>query len=406
MRHITLSGLLKSNALLVLSIAACSDAAPRDTVLVESRDSADIRIVEADWEQIAAAIDTFALGSPTVRVGVTEGDPRYQFDRVATVVPLGSRGFAVADDGASNIRVFDDAGAFVSEFGREGDGPGEFRFIGEAFEFRGDSLVAYDPRSGLATVFGLDSEEPRSFRPRPSDPELGNVNVTGALPDGRLLVVQSRAARGTTELTRRSNTLLLFSPIGDQLAVLDSFPGSESYSYRTERFAVSLARPYALDTYVAAFPEGIIVGDAEAGGFARRDANGQLRLLWRSTGPRSPLTPEMQEGHRDSLLANNPMPPGMDQPWADGVRAIPYPDSVPHFGDMLTDESGTAWFLRVRPADGRPVWAVVDSEGQPVALLAVPNNLSIKRVTASQLYAVTTDELGVEYVEIHTVPWG
>ena len=297
---------LRVVAILALALGGCADPPTDGPPAFQARDSAGIRLVDADWGQMGARLDTIELTTPTTRIGVAEGDPQFEFDRIVTVFPLGGGRLAVADGGSLSIRVFDENGIFVTAFGRAGEGPGEFRRISDAFEYRGDSIAVFEGRGRSVTIFDVQGDALRAFTPRPDDESLGLVTVAGALSDGRFVVVQSRTPGGATGLTRRESTLLLFDDAGVQLSVLDSFLGSESFAYQAEGFAASLPRPFPLNTFVAAFPDGIVLGDSDTGGFTARDASGGLRLRWRSNASRATVPNSPPGGAPGLALGEQP----------------------------------------------------------------------------------------------------
>jgi hypothetical protein len=78
------------------------------------------------------------------------------FGAVADIGSIGDGRFAVLDQMERNVSVFDSLGNRVARYGREGDGPGEFR-APWALAAAGEHLVVWQPRaSGTFTVFRTD----------------------------------------------------------------------------------------------------------------------------------------------------------------------------------------------------------------------------------------------------------
>jgi hypothetical protein len=82
--------------------------------------------------------------APSLEIGTLEGDPSYTFDNVVGVVTLPSGEIAVADAGASEVRIFSPEGTFVRRVGRRGEGPGEFTNLMRVYPGEGDSIQAAD----------------------------------------------------------------------------------------------------------------------------------------------------------------------------------------------------------------------------------------------------------------------
>src|SRR5688572_24224209 len=82
------------------------------------------------------------LSDTLVRIG-GEGVAETEFQGVVGAVRLSTGEIAVADRGSNQIRYFGPDGTFRRAFGRAGQGPGEFRYIGTLSRF-GDTLAIYD----------------------------------------------------------------------------------------------------------------------------------------------------------------------------------------------------------------------------------------------------------------------
>jgi hypothetical protein len=78
----------------------------------------------------------FTIGSETVA--------HSQFARIVNVLLLTDSGVIVANGGSKELRFFDAGGRFVRHVGRDGAGPGEYRFLDRVFRLAGDSLGVYD----------------------------------------------------------------------------------------------------------------------------------------------------------------------------------------------------------------------------------------------------------------------
>ena len=111
------------------------------------------RLLETNFEEV-------------YRIGSYDGDEWETFGRVSGVSFDDSGNLYVMDDQAGRIVVVSQGGAFVREFGRIGDGPGEFAaHSNTAVGFtvlRDGRAVVFDPGHGAFAVFGPDGEFERS----------------------------------------------------------------------------------------------------------------------------------------------------------------------------------------------------------------------------------------------------
>lgn len=67
--------------------------------------------------------------SPFV-IGVSDGDPNYDFAEIAGITQRRDGTIVGADRGSSSIRFFDKKGKFIRRVGRNGGGPGEYGILG------------------------------------------------------------------------------------------------------------------------------------------------------------------------------------------------------------------------------------------------------------------------------------
>ena len=116
---------------------------------------AEDRILEPEFEEI-------------YRAGSFDGDEWEAFSRISAVGFAQSGDLYVMDDQGGRIVVVSKEGDFVREFGRLGDGPGEFSASSNtAVGFtvlRDGRAVVFDPGKGAFQVFAPDGEFDRSVR--------------------------------------------------------------------------------------------------------------------------------------------------------------------------------------------------------------------------------------------------
>ncbi len=87
------------------------------------------------------------------RVGSVEGGGPDGFSRILGLAMLDGGGFAVLDDHAQEIRVFDGGGAHVATHGGRGEGPGELQQAHGLMTDPEGLLWAPDSRNGRMSVF-------------------------------------------------------------------------------------------------------------------------------------------------------------------------------------------------------------------------------------------------------------
>jgi hypothetical protein len=93
-------------------------------------------------DDIVAGLPVLSLDEPLLEIGVIEGPEELVFAAIESVVRLPDGTVAVSDAGATRISLFDADGAFLRSWGRQGDGPGEFRSLSRIYPLGRDSLMA------------------------------------------------------------------------------------------------------------------------------------------------------------------------------------------------------------------------------------------------------------------------
>jgi hypothetical protein len=134
---------------LLLFVSGCT-ASDRIEVAFQLRDSAGVQLVLNGGATDSATV----IVDPELRVGQAMGEAAYEFHRLGPIT-VARDGTIFAANGGTSIRVFTADGTFVREFGRQGQGPGEFRAI-HALRVHGDSLIVLDRSARRATVFRTD----------------------------------------------------------------------------------------------------------------------------------------------------------------------------------------------------------------------------------------------------------
>ena len=119
-------------------------------------DSEGIEIVESTtpaWDGDGWRV----CDTPSVVIGRVEGDERYLFgwvNRRNGAVVLRDGRIAVLDGRSALIRVYSPEGEHLEDWGRAGEGPGEFSsYPAEIFPYRGDSILVSEELARRFVIF-------------------------------------------------------------------------------------------------------------------------------------------------------------------------------------------------------------------------------------------------------------
>lgn len=132
------------------------------------RDSAGVEIVQNPDIPLWSDGDGWTF-TKLVRIGVSDGDPRYQFGSVSGLLLLSDGRVAVADRLAHNVRFYSADGEFLYATGKKGSGPGEFAGVIQLFLGPGDTVLAVDRQTQRGNRIGPDGMWLGSFSMLPQD---------------------------------------------------------------------------------------------------------------------------------------------------------------------------------------------------------------------------------------------
>jgi hypothetical protein len=361
-------------------------------------DSAGVEIVEnhaAAWDQGEA----WRLGEqPTVQIGGVDVDPNYELYRVAGATRLRDGRIVVANHGSSELRFYDGGGRFSHAVGRDGEGPGEFRYLYGVWSYRSDSIAAFDQRLARWSVFDLDGEFARSVQL-----PAWNADPKGVFTDGSILSTNNLIAISGTGVEQQFVDYVTYAPDG---SVRDSLPRQPSWrSIRIEYSSggTFIAAPiFGARTAAAAAGRYFFVGYADAYEFRVYAPEGGLRRIVRWTGPDQTVKGDYVGRERDLELKQATSR-------ADSIRtrdyyeAVPVADRLPAYRLFTTDVEGNLWVQAFQFSDetGPVKWTVFTPDGVRLGDVETPRDVWIFEIGADYVLGRLRDDLDVEYVQLY-----
>ncbi len=100
-----------------------------------------------DQGEVTLPVWTVA-SDPSVTIGGDDDRVDYLAYGVVGASVLSNGHIVVASMSASQLKYYDERGEYVATAGREGDGPGEFRGLQQAFRMKGDSVLVRSMKPG------------------------------------------------------------------------------------------------------------------------------------------------------------------------------------------------------------------------------------------------------------------
>ncbi len=391
---------------LLTLLPACTDAGSPASFSV--RDSAGVRIVEshqAEWDPDGG----WRLSAePILQIGEREGEESLQFFGVTGGARLSDGKIAILNNGTRTIRVYGPDGSFIREFGRDGEGPGEFRALSSVHVLPNDTLLLWDGRRRVFSLFTSPGEFVRSQRLT----WVGSEALIGIrpLPDGRL-VVKTYAGPGREELGsgtgihRAVGPLLLFDREGVLLDTIGLFPNAESAIFELAGQPGYTVPPFDKNFFFDVWRESIILGTAERMEVLFWDVTGGPRALFRDLGSDLTVKQEDRDWYEEHFFPDA-VTPEAQQERTMLLRDLMFPETRAAFTDLEVDPAGNIWLRTGRHifyyAESRE-WTIFSSAGGLLGTISLPVGFKSLEFGSDEILGVWKDDLGVEFVRVYSI---
>lgn len=385
----------------LVATVACSDGDASDADFT-TRDSAGVRIVESSGPRWDSS-DAWRVDPPSVTIGAAEGAAGQQLERVVSATRLSDGTIVVADGGARSIRRYDSSGSHLGSFGREGDGPGEFRALSWLGRTAGDSLLAWDRGLNRISVFTPAGALGGEYRPALAELPM-SLEVKGQLSEGRLLLARGASfipADGAQGVQRQPVTAWVISRTGEQLASIGPFPG-ESVSLRAGANAGSTIRtpvPFGPSTLFGAAGDDVYVVNTDSFAVRTYSADGQLTRIARREHVPLALRPEDVAADIEARLEELPPVDWIREGSRKSLESVPVPQTIPAARAMHLDAEGYLWIeAGRRPGETQATWSIFEPEGRWLGDLSLPASLHVLEIGGDYILGRDRDELDVQRV--------
>lgn len=411
--------------LLATTLGGCAEAAEgsRASVLAE-RDSAGIHIVELS-DPYRGSLPEWEIRE-RLAIGQAVGRPEYELFDVVGATLLGDGSIAVANEGTAEIRIFDRNGGHVRTFGREGDGPGEFRRLSWLGSTDHELLVAFDEGLRRATWFTRTGEVVRTVTVEPDVTEptdetrfwTTSVEAVG-FSRGRLLVRTGLVRLSVQGEYRDMFTLALLDEGGAPRDSLASYPGRELYA-AVAPSGLTLSTPpiFGREAHVAAFAGRLLAGTTDRFAIDVYD-RGALQMRIVASVESAPATRSEVDawlGDRRQRLAGAPNEQVLEV-YRLSIEGAPVRETPPAFQRLMLDSERSIWIEEpYRVPNGPSRWIVLAADGTPAARVelpmkgptspATPPDLTIFEIGEDYILALRRDGQEVEHVVVYGLERG
>jgi hypothetical protein len=384
----------------LLGAAACADSgaapdAPAHTV----RDSAGIEIVESG---AIGSVVPVELGAPLLDLGAVDGPAEYLFSWVGAVALLDNGRLAVADR-SNRVRFYEPDGSYFGSFGREGDGPGEFRGIVGMWPRDDGALVVLDAGQWRLTVVS-DGSLASSHPIRP--PGMNSPEAAGMLTDGSIVIREM--------IFKIPESGFEPVPVIARHVTLDEATPDTVLEGKGPRFgpvtwsdggSIVTSPLFESGLMIAAAGERIVTADCREPEFRELEPEPEARLrrIVRWDGGDRTVRPEDVERLRQAEFAEDEDPEDRRRT-EEYMDARPANDLFPACAELFTPDGREVWvrsywYLPDEPADWR-----VFRDGRFLGTFRLPAASRLMAVRGDRLATVELDELEVEHVQVYGLP--
>ncbi len=335
--------------------------------------------------------------------------------------PDGRIAFTQYQDG--QVTVYDADGTRLASVGREGDGPGEFRYP-QYIGFVGDSLWVWDSRHRRLSLFAL-GPEPRFLR----DASVGGTSAHAG-PDS-LPMFERATPRGVyadgTILAAVTGSLdpELLSSVGNVQYVRTTVEGEVRYPVarvlrppnlvtvsrdlgngRTTGMGTPL--PWVMRSYVVAGsdPEDVAVVRTAADAETSLATVSVTRLAGQDTSwitefriRAHPITGERADSAVDAVVSR--ISDAQQAEWNmrnEYRNRVTFPPVVPPLSEVLLGADGSVW-VGLTPVPDYPdgTWIVLDGDGHPSTRVTIAGDgREVVQASRDVVWVSEADSLGVE----------
>lgn len=367
-----------------------------------------------------AAVGAQGAGSvPTTELARPDATFSEPFSGITGLREMPDGRVMVADRIEAAVRLLDLQAGTAREIGREGQGPDEYRMPGRLFPLPGDSTLLVDFGNRRLTVID------------PAGRLVRSAPMAGS--GGAMIRAQATDAAGRVYFDQFGMVQVETGPTGQHVVLPDTVPLLRWDPATDALDTLAFLRGPKLRT--AFDPMKGPGGLAAATAFAPRDAwavapDGRVAIVraadyhvdWIGSdgrsraGPTIPYEPVKvtradEEAWADQLAANavvsiqrteNGRRQGrtMNVPRPD-IGSIDFPDNKPPFppGAASVTPEGELWIERSVPHDASPTFDIFDATGHRVREVRLPKGRDVVGFGRGTLYAVRTDESGLQWLE-------
>lgn len=391
-----------ASLLAVLSLAACERKQPSDAVTVS--DSAGVHIV-ANREPAWTAATAWRLGAqPTLQIGGGVADTSTLVGPVAGAFRLRDGRVVVADRGAHAIRWFTSDGKPLLRQGREGEGPGEFRWMSRVLEVD-DSIAVFDPQLHRLSIFDSNGNLGRTITMAAGGGTVIPPEPIGRLSTGRWIATSSsvHTLGEPSGPSRDSAWTWITGSDGSADTLIAALPGSDVLIASGEHFMGVLPAPFGRTTTVRVHDGAIWVGTGDSYRIDALDLQGRLITSVRLDQRLTLLDPArgaaVVDSVRKGFSARN-IAAMIAQTYDEALDKLKLPEFEPPYSTFRIADDSTLWVEKfvTEGHTGATKWDVFLPDGRLQGTITLPPGFTPTQIGHQEILGVWKDPDGIDHV--------
>ena len=399
--------------------AACGDDGERLPAPAQFADSGGVTIVT---NPPSGTVYATIAPEPVLSIGAIDGPAEVLFGRIASVTVDGEGNLIVADAQMGEIRIFDASGAHLQTIGASGEGPGEFRGLAGAWRAADGAIVAADSRFRRITRFGPEGDlvATAALQGPGERPRIRAIRLAG--PGKFLSRVESLNLPSLDGAFSLEDALESISdPLGSRAeylvrhdlegALIDTVATVPGQATRTSargsgaNISIEVMRvPFSPAPAATASLDGrMAVTTGRSYEFSVYDPAGALeRIVRLAEEPSVRTDAHLEAWIRGFTGGREPMDDAQVAAALRRYSEMPLPERLPAWNSLLIADGGRIWARRFAMQGAETVPRDVFSpDGSFMGQVAAPANLRIQHIAGGRLTVISTDELGVQRVEVY-----
>lgn len=339
---------------------------------------------------------------------------------------LGGDEIAIASD-IGEILVFGTQGGFRRSLGRQGEGPGEFRFIQHIVRLADGRMLAWDPALDRITVLQSDGRLNYVCTPEWARSLQAGVEFVGAFPNGRFVLAQmsNRPPDGGVEgFYRDTIPFHLFDRSGAIVRTLGRFVRPPRFytpqnGYQRYLFSSTMQSEIVGDA--------VVVGETNTIAFQRFDSAGSARdSVDLERVPRRVTEPDIEAGWRaweeQMVMQLGQMTAQLAAVRGEGAAAamqrqaeetiarerekVEPAEYLPAFKSIIVGSDGRIWLEDyLHPTEDITRWTLMDEGFVPLGRIDLPHGERLLAAGPRSLIVLRKDDLDVESVVVYGGEW-